>query len=117
MRPAQVFHPVEIIIDELNAREWTLDDLTMHSSPTDPAEWGVRRLAWDLYFAGAPSHPECRLGEMGVWLERAFGISSKLWEAMHELWRTADESQRSYPPDVEAWLSERANIPLQESTP
>ena len=81
---ATAIHPSEIIQDELDARGWDLDDLAtkMHSK-----DWGITRLALDMYFIVGPQRANCRIGEeMAHQMASAFGVSKELFVNLEKLW-------------------------------
>jgi HTH-type transcriptional regulator/antitoxin HigA len=81
--PAEVFHPSEYIVEELEARGWTRDRLATEMRGED---WGTDRLAIDLYLEIGPTNPGCRLGAMADDLARVFGTSAELWRNLEASW-------------------------------
>lgn len=93
--PAEAVHPTEYILEELEARGWTLDDLAAKT----PGDFGLNRLAMDFYLL---QDEGVRLGEAGAeGLAAAFGTSKELWLNLERAWldwkratRIADEGTR-----------------------
>jgi len=77
---AEVFHPSVFIIDEMNARNWTRDDLALRMGD----DFGINRLALDFYLDIGPTEKNMRINP--ECFARAFGTSEKYWENHEKAW-------------------------------
>jgi len=78
-QPAEVFHPSEMIADEIKARGWSLAELAVLMG----GDFGKTLCALDLYMAvaGSKYEKQCWMGdEMITGLARAFQTSKDVWE-------------------------------------
>lgn len=81
--PAEVFHPSEYITEEIEARGWTLDRLAHEMG----GDYGITRLALDLYIEVGPTEPALRIGQHTAdQLAKAFGTSADLWTNLEAAW-------------------------------
>lgn len=81
---AKVNHPSVLIREEMDARGWTLDDLA--TQMVAKRDWGITRLALDIYFA-CKDEPNCRLGEhMADALAAAFGVDGDFFRNLEAQW-------------------------------
>lgn len=71
MRKSIQVHPSKIIQDELDARSWSLDDLASKMN----GDFGINRLALDLYFIAGPENPGIRIGDAAEDLASIFEVS------------------------------------------
>jgi len=88
-KPAEAFHPSEFIVEEMEARGWSRDDLALRM----PGEYGVNRLALDMYFDVGPYEPTMRLGDMADVFGAAFGIAGVFFKRLEEQWLATDPPQ------------------------
>jgi len=89
--PLRVFHPSELIDEEMQARGWDIQKLAMamvsEGSVDQLKEYGINHLAIEMYFAAGPTNKACRMGpEFIAGLSRAFGTSIELWEKLEKQW-------------------------------
>lgn len=85
--PTECFHPSELIRDELTARGWSLDQLAMRMAGGDREQFGIERLALDLYFEVGPTDPGIRLGEHGGRLiAAAFDVDADFFLNLETAW-------------------------------
>jgi HTH-type transcriptional regulator / antitoxin HigA len=80
--PAEVFHPSEFIIEEMEARGWTRDDLALRMG----GDFGINRLSLDFYFEVGPTDPNLLMGD-GDDFARAFGVSAEFFRNLEAVWR------------------------------
>lgn len=73
-------HPSEFLLEELEARGWSLDRLAIEMGGDAP----LNRLALDFWLA--VQEPNCRLGEMSDQFAKAFGVSSDLFRNLEAAW-------------------------------
>lgn len=85
-RPAEVFHPIELVIDEAMARGWTIWDVAERMGGDRGAPFNVLQL--QLY---SVRHADCYMGD-GEDFERAFGIDADFWLALEAYWRDHPEA-------------------------
>ena len=77
-------HPSVFIQDELDERGWSRDDLAIRMG----GEFGMNRLALDMYFEVGPGEPDLLLGEeTALQLARAFDVSPQFFLRLHDAWR------------------------------
>lgn len=83
--PAEVFHPMDILADELRERGWNLDEFAMRLCRFDAQKYPVYRLALDFY---ALRDPDCHMSaeDAGDW-QRVLGPSSNFWLNTEIIWR------------------------------
>lgn len=87
--PAQIFHPWDFIAEELEAREWTVDDLALRMG----GDFAVNRLSLDFLEGREPG---LHIGEESAeQLARAFGTSAQLWINLDKQWHDAINRQES----------------------
>lgn len=78
---AEVFHPSEFILEELDERGATLDDLAMAMT----GSFGMNRLCLDFYFL---QEPGVLLGEdVAQDFGRIFGTSTEYWLNLDKMWQ------------------------------
>lgn len=82
--PAQVFHPMDYLADELRERGWSLDDFAMRLARFNPAEFGGERLMLDLY---ALRDKDIYNGDEFRNWARVLGTSADLWVNLEATWR------------------------------
>lgn len=85
-----MFHPSVFILEEMEARGWTLGDLTMRMDG-DPH---LNRVALDLYLNVGPDDPDLLIGD-GEDLARAFGTSAEFWRRLEAGWREWERGRRA----------------------
>lgn len=81
----KVPHPSSFVLEELEARGWSLDRLAIEMGGDAP----LNRLALDLWIA--VQEPNCRLGEMAGQFGMAFGVSPELFTNLESAWRASFE--------------------------
>ena len=84
-------HPSVFIEEELAARGWSLDRLAQEMG----GDFGVNRLAIEMYLAVGPDDPNCRIGEMAGDLARAFGTSVELFQNLERSYLAAFPAESS----------------------
>lgn len=85
--PAEVFHPSEFIKEEMEARGWSADELAMRLAAGDKKQFGIERLALDLYFEVGPSERGLRLGEDNArMLAAVFDVSPEYFLNLERAW-------------------------------
>ena len=78
-------HPSVFILDELDERGWTRDELAVRMG----GESAINRLTLDMYFEVGPTEPSLLLGEETArQLGRAFGVSPQFFLRLHAAWRS-----------------------------
>lgn len=84
------FHPSEYIKEEMEARGWSRDRLATEMAgdyDADPNEWGITRLALDMFFEVGPIDRNARIGDvMAGQLGKAFGVSKELFLNLEQSW-------------------------------
>lgn len=84
--PAEVFHPAEFILEEMNARGWELDDVAARMGGN--SEMNV--LALGLYLT--TRLPGMRLGDKtAAGLGRAFDVDGRYFLNLEAAWFAAQE--------------------------
>jgi hypothetical protein len=83
-------HPSELMLEEMAERRWTRDDLATAMMRADDDNWGIHRLAIDLYFELGPTDRRMRLGQSAAHYARAFGTSTDVWLALESAWLGVD---------------------------
>ncbi len=78
---AEVFHPSEFIIDEMEARGWDLDELARRMG----GDFAINRLSLDLYFIVGPKEPDLLIGD-GEDFALAFGVSAEFFRNLEAAW-------------------------------
>lgn len=79
-RAAQVFHPWDFIAEELECRDWTVDELAMRMG----GDFAVTRLSLDFL---ETREPGIVIGEeSAAALGRAFGTSPEFWLNLDKQW-------------------------------
>lgn len=81
----KVPHPSEFVLEELEARGWSLDRLAVEMGGNVP----LNRLALDVWIA--VQEPNCRLGDMADQFGVAFGVSPELFTNLESAWRASVE--------------------------
>lgn len=87
-RPAEVFHPSVFIREEMEARGWNIQLLSIAMSEEDDAmEIAINRMTLDLYFDLDPKITNARLGkETASKLARAFDVSPDYFLNLEAAW-------------------------------
>lgn len=80
--PVEAFHPNIFIKEELEAREWSIDDLVRRM----PGDYGINHLAIDMYLDLGADEPNMRLGDMAAEIARAFGVSDEFFTNLEKTW-------------------------------
>jgi hypothetical protein len=92
--PAVLFHPAEIIEEELQERDWTLDDVMLNSGPYyEQKEYGITRLALELYLTVRETDILMDDTVAGA-LSRALDISPGFFWSLHNNWRVAEIARK-----------------------
>jgi plasmid maintenance system antidote protein VapI len=79
--PAEVFHVMEFVYEELQARGWALEGLAVRMGG-DPSRFLLALEFLDL------REPDMLIGdEVAAGLAQAFGTSKSLWLKLDETWR------------------------------
>lgn len=88
--PAEVFHPSELIRDEMDSRDWGIPTMARKMG----GDAGVNRLALEMYFVVGPQNPGCRLGPvMAAQIAKAFGTSIEVWTNLEAAWLSHPTTQ------------------------
>lgn len=85
--PVECFHVSEFVREEMDEREWLIDDLAgrMCADKDDPKEYGINRLALDFMLM---RDPRLNLGDaMANALSRAFDVSPEFFINLDHAWR------------------------------
>ena len=78
--PAEAFHPSEYILDEIEARGWTKDELISRLEK----ERGFKSAVFDLYLGGSPG---IEIGADGsARLGRVFGVHPDFFLNLERAW-------------------------------
>ena len=84
---AVAFHPSVFILEEMQARGWTRDDLAKAMMASNDDSWMLHRASIDLYCEAGPQRPEMRMGVEGARdLSRAFGVSKDYFLNLEAAW-------------------------------
>lgn len=84
----EVPHPSEFITEELEARGWSRDDLctAMCGGTHDPDNWGITRLALDMYLEIGWMEPDMRMGDCATQMAHAFGVHPDFFVNLERAW-------------------------------
>jgi hypothetical protein len=94
VRPIPTPHPSEVIVEEIEARGWSRDDLATAMMAADDDNWGLHRLSVDLYLECGPDDPHLLMGSDGAeGFARAFGTSVDLWRNLERQWLNTREEK------------------------
>lgn len=76
-------HPSSFVLEELEARGWSLDRLAIEMG----GDASLNRLALDFWIE--VQQPNCVMGEMADQFAVAFGVSPELFKNLEAAWRAS----------------------------
>jgi len=95
----EVPHPSEFIREEMDERDWGTPSMARHMG----GDYGINRLAIEMYLSVGPQNDGLRLGDMAADIARAFGVSVEFIQNMEAAWLRYIE-RRALAPDGKATL-------------
>lgn len=75
-------HPSVYIREEMDARDWGTPTMARQMG----GDYGVNRLAIEMYLSIGPQNPGLRLGTMAADIARAFDVSVELFQNLEAAW-------------------------------
>lgn len=94
-RGSSDMHPSTFIKDEMAARRWTPDHLALAMAASVAGDPAVCRLKIDLYFEVGPTDERLRLGNTGLEIDAAFGLSPGFLHRLEATWLSARAEMRA----------------------
>lgn len=82
-------HVSVFIQDEMDARGWSRDLMSVSMARSGDLSFGVCRLMLDLVLDVGPDHSNLRLGGMAREVAAAFGTSEVFWRNIERSWLEA----------------------------
>lgn len=79
--PAEAWHPSIYILEELDARGWSIADLAKRM----PGDFAVNNLAMETYLLIGPGEPKLRIGDTAG-LAQAFDVDAALFTNLENAW-------------------------------
>lgn len=80
--PAEVFHPSELLKEELEARGWSIGDLARNMD----GDYGVNYVALEFYLDLGPEEVGLRMNSMAVDISKALGVDPDFFSNLERSW-------------------------------